>query len=86
MKLDTNTLAAYLSGELPTDERQSIAVALVKDEAAREILHIACEALAAALQHDPVVDHLVLRASRPPARPNRFAIDRRPVSLPYGEA
>ncbi|MBO6574539.1 MAG: hypothetical protein JJ896_03910 [Rhodothermales bacterium] len=86
MKLDEYTLAAYLAGELPTSARQTVAAELVQDYEAREILHLACEALAAALTHDPIRRHLEDHAARPPARPGLLAADRSPFRLPDGQA
>ncbi|MFT4603837.1 MAG: hypothetical protein ACI9W4_000553 [Rhodothermales bacterium] len=86
MKLDEYTLAAYLAGETPDDERATVAAALVQDQAAREVLHMACEALAAALQFGPVRRHLEDQAARPPARPGRTASDRDAFKAPRGRA
>ncbi|NNE68978.1 MAG: hypothetical protein HKN29_01300 [Rhodothermales bacterium] len=86
MKLDDYTLAAFLSGELPSSKRSTVAAQLVQDAEARETLHLACEALAAALQHGPVQRHLEDRASRPPARPHRLAGDRAAFRSRRGEA
>jgi hypothetical protein len=86
MKLDEYTLAAYLAGETPEEERATVAAALVQDEAAREVLHMACEALAAALQFGPVQRHLEDHAARPPARPGRSALDREAFRPTRGQA
>jgi hypothetical protein len=52
MSVDSYTLAAFLAGQLPERERRSVSAALVLDPEARELLHMACEALAAAFQSD----------------------------------
>ena len=83
MNLDDYTLAAYLSGEIDDEARHTVAAALVTDREAREILHLACEALAAALQHDPTRRHLERHANRT-ARPGKRGHDRLP--LPRAEA
>lgn len=86
MKLDEYTLAAYLSGEMPDTARQTVAAELIQDAAAREVLHMACEALAAAMLHEPIRQHLEDHASRPPARPGFLAEDRVAFRMDHGEA
>lgn len=76
MTLDSYTLAAFLSGELPNASRPTVAAALVQDRDAREVLHMACEALAAAMEFESTRQHLTDRASRPVARPGRYSLDR----------
>lgn len=86
MPLDDYTLAAFLSGELSEDRRKTVAAALVEDAEARETLHLACLALAAALDTESGRDYLEDRASRAPARPGRRAWDRSPFGARHGEA
>ena len=82
MSVDDYTLAAFLAGELPERERRTVAASLVADQDAREILHMACEALSAAFTSESAREDFRLRASRPPARPKSQGRDRTPKLAP----
>jgi anti-sigma factor RsiW len=76
MTIDDYTLAAFISGELPEARRSTVAAALVQDRDAREVLHMACEALAAAMSFQSGRGYLEEHATRRPARPGRIRADR----------
>jgi hypothetical protein len=76
MSVDDYTLAAFLSGDLPERERKTVAAALVFDQEAREVLHMACEALAAAFQSDETREDYLGRLRSAPSRPSIPAGDR----------
>ncbi|RMF59631.1 MAG: hypothetical protein D6746_08035, partial [Bacteroidetes bacterium] len=67
---------AFISGTLSDEERQAVLTTLLWDDEAREWLHMACEALAAARQERPSTEetwrYAVPRAPMPgPDRPAR---------------
>ncbi len=76
MSVDDYTLAAFLSGELPERERKTVAAALVFDQEAREVLHMACEALSAVFASEPARSEYMERLRSAPARPSRPVGDR----------
>ena len=76
MPLDDYTLAAFLSGELPERERRTVAAALLNDRAAREVLHMACEALAVAFETPDGRQSIRERVGMAPARPRIAGFDR----------
>jgi hypothetical protein len=76
MSVDEYTLAAFLSGELPERQRKSVAAALVFDEEAREVLHMACEALAAAFRSDEARAEYMQKVRVAPATPGVSDQDR----------
>ena len=65
--LDEYTMSAFISGTLSAEQRKSVLSCLLKDEDARDWLHMACEALAVALHKDAPTPWLNL-AVRPPVR------------------
>lgn len=69
MSVDSYTLAAFLSGQLPERERRSVSAALVTDPEARELLHMACEAMAAAFQSDEQRNEFMRRIRTSPVHP-----------------
>lgn len=82
MSVDSYTLAAFLAGRLPERERRSVSAALVMDPEARELLHMACEALAAAFQSDEQREAFMQRIRRAPASPYQRA-DRPAEEAPH---
>lgn len=62
--LDDYTLAAFLSDSLAPEARRSVVSRLLRDDDARDLLHMACEALAAAFQREEPAPRLAL-AARP---------------------
>lgn len=76
MSVDEYTLAAFLSGDLPERERKTVAAALVFDQEAREILHMACEALASAFRSETTRADYLQRVRTAPSRASRPGADR----------
>ena len=69
MPVDSYTLAAFLAGKLPERERRSVSAALVTDPESRELLHMACEALAASFQSDEQRNEFMRRIKTPSVSP-----------------
>jgi len=69
MPVDSYTLAAFLAGKLPERERRTVSAALVMDPESRELLHMACEALAASFQSDEQRNEFMRRIKTPPVPP-----------------
>lgn len=69
--IDEHTLAAFLAGTLPDSRRKEVTDYLAHNRDAREVLHMASEALRAAqgVEHDEYTP--VLRKSRTPRRAER---------------
>ena len=77
IELDEQTLAAFISGALPEEEHRTVLFSLLRDEEARQWLHMACEALAVARQKSepPAHPDFAYSASRPALRcPDRPAL------------
>ncbi|GIV61024.1 MAG: hypothetical protein KatS3mg043_2113 [Rhodothermaceae bacterium] len=75
--LDDHTMAAFISGTLSEEERREVIHLLLHDDEARDWLHMACEALAAAREEgpDPAGYAWMYMAPRPPAPgPDRPAL------------
>ena len=51
--IDEYTLASFIAGTLSEKDREAVMMCLLTNEDARECLHMACEALAAARQTEP---------------------------------
>jgi len=67
--LDDYTMAAFISGTLPEDERRAVLSTLLHDDDARQWLHMACEALAASKEEpEPVSESWMYVTPRPPVR------------------
>jgi anti-sigma factor RsiW len=67
--LDDYTMAAFISGTLPEDERRAVLSTLLHDDDARQWLHMACEALAASKEEaEPVSGSWLYVTPRPPVR------------------
>jgi len=79
--LDEYTIAAFIAGTLSENDRRSVVSHLLKDDDAREWLHMACEALAVAKEEPMMNASWTDVAPRPPvASPDRAA--RRYVPCP----
>ena len=83
MPVDSYTLAAFLAGKLPERERRSVSAALVTDPESRELLHMACEALAAAFQTDEQRHEFMRRIRTAPPTPQALRPDRSAHPAPH---
>ncbi len=79
--IDDHTLASFMAGTLPVERRREVASQLAKDENARELLHMAYEAMDATKPFGGSVKPVPVERA-PQAAPRRA--DRRPVRWASG--